>query len=194
MRRLLAVLLTFTGGGMFSAAGAEPLTLAQIQADVRARNPQLRSAAALAAADRERIHQAGSREDAVAGLEFMRDSSRRLNTYDTAELSVRQKLTLTGNRDARRAVATAEADVTSAGVHSREFALLNDARDAYFQLWSARTQLGLIRESDRLLGLTLDLIRSRAATGQADANALLAAGTERTRLQDRKSTRLNSSH
>ena len=57
MRRLLAVLLTFTGGGIFSAAGAEPLTLAQIQADVRARNPQLRAAATLAAADRERIHQ-----------------------------------------------------------------------------------------------------------------------------------------
>jgi outer membrane protein TolC len=64
--------------------------------------------------------------------------------------------------------------------------LLTEVRDAYFGLWSARTQLTLIRESDRLLGLTLDLIRSRAATGQADANALLAAGTERTRLHERQ--------
>jgi cobalt-zinc-cadmium efflux system outer membrane protein len=185
MRRLLAVLFAFTGVGR-AAAGTEPLTLAQIQADVRAHNPQLRAAAALAAADRERIHQAASREDAVAGLELMRDSSRRLSTYDTAEFSVRQKIPITGNREARRAVATAEADVTSAGVRSREFVLLTDARDAYFQLWSARTQLALIRESDRLLGLTIDLLRGRAATGQADANALLAAGTERTRLHERQ--------
>lgn len=194
MRRLLIAL----GLGLAAGAAAQtadvraaqqaPLTLAQIQAEVRARNPQLRAAAALAAADHERITQAGSREDAVAGLELMRDSSRRITTYDTAELSVRQKLNLAGNREARRSVATAEAGVSAAGVRSREFMLLAEAREAYFELWSARAQLALVRESDRLLELTLELLRSRAVTGQADANALLAAGTERTRLQERRLT------
>jgi outer membrane protein TolC len=192
MRRLLTALLLGLAAGASAQTDPAPaaksalVTLEQIQAEVRARNPQLRSAAALAAADRERIAQAGSREDAVAGLELMRDSSRRITTYDTAELSVRQKLNLSGNRDARRAVATAEAGISSAGVRTREFMLLAEARTAYFQLWSARTQLALVRESDRLLGLTLDLLRSRAATGQADTNTLLAAGTERTRLRERQ--------
>jgi outer membrane protein TolC len=187
MRRLLtALVLGFAGVTSSPAAESPPLTLAQIQAEVRARNPQLRAAGAAAAADRERIHQAGSREDAVAGLELMRDSSRRLTTYDTAELSIRQKLNLTGNRGARRAVATAEAAVSAAGVRAREFMLLTEARDAYFALWSARQQGALILESDQLLGLTLDLLRSRATTGLADANALLAAHNERTRLHERR--------
>lgn len=192
MRRLLIALLLGLAAGAGAATPDSPaippatLTLTQIQAEVRARNPQLRAAAALAAADHERIRQAEGREDAVAGLELMRDSSRRLSTYDTAELSVRQKLNLAGNRDARRSVATAEAGVSAAGVRSREFMLLAEAREAYFGLWSARTQLALVSESDRLLGLTLDLIRSRAATGQADANALLTTGAERTRLHERR--------
>jgi hypothetical protein len=87
MRRLLtALLLGLAAGAMAQthetpAAAAPSLTLEGIQAEVRARNPQLRAAVALAAADRERITQAGSREDAVAGLELMRDSSRRITTY-----------------------------------------------------------------------------------------------------------------
>ena len=64
MRRLLTALLLGLAAGASAQTDPAPaaksalVTLEQIQAEVRARNPQLRSAAALAAADRERIAQA----------------------------------------------------------------------------------------------------------------------------------------
>jgi cobalt-zinc-cadmium efflux system outer membrane protein len=166
-------------------AAAEPLTLEQLLADVRARNPQLRSATATAAADRERIKQATAWEDPVAGLEFQRENSNRLSTYDQAEVSFTQKIPLSGNRERRRALAAAEADVSAAGIRSRELLIIGEARDAFFQLLRAREQLALTRETDQLLGQATEITRSRLATGTGNLGSLLIAETERTRLQER---------
>lgn len=168
-----------------NAGAAEPLTLDQVLADVRARNPQLRAATATAAADRERVKQATAWEDPVAGLEFQRESSNRLTTYDQAEVSFTQKIPLSGNRERRRALAAAQADVSEAGIRSRELLLIGEARDAFFQLLRAREQLALTRETDQLLGQATDITRSRLATGTGNLGSLLIAETERTRLQER---------
>src|SRR6185369_4371027 len=98
------------------------------------------------AADRERIAQAGSWDDPVAGLEIQRESSNRLSTYDAAEFSLAQKIPLSGNRERRRALAAAEAGVSSAAIRTRELTLVAEARDAFLQLLRAREQLTLTRE------------------------------------------------
>jgi outer membrane protein TolC len=176
-------LLGLLAAGVTQAA--EPLTLDQVLADVRARNPQLRSAAALAAADRERVKQAGTWEDPVAGLEIQRESTNRLASYDAAEFSLSQKIPLAGTRERRRALAAAQADVSAAAIRTRDLALVFEARDAFFQLLRAREQLALTRETDKLLAQGADIIRSRLATGNGNVAALLLAETERTRLQER---------
>jgi cobalt-zinc-cadmium efflux system outer membrane protein len=166
--------------------GAEPaLSLPQVLAEVQARNPQIRSAAATAAADRERIAQAGAWEDPVAGFELQRESSNRLSTYDAAELSVTQKIPLSGNRTRRRALAAAEADVSAATIRTRELMLLGQARDAFFQLWGARAQLALTRETEKLLDQAVEITRSRLASGAGNVSALLLAASERARLEER---------
>jgi len=167
------------------ALAAEPLTLTQVVTDVRARNPQLRSATASAAADRERIKQSTAWEDPVAGLEVQRETSNRFTTYDAAEFSVSQKIPLSGNRERRRALATAEAGVSAAAVRTRELMLIAEARDTFFQLLRAREQLALARETDQLLVQGTEVTRSRLATGAGNVSALLLAETERTRLQER---------
>lgn len=184
--RVLASLTLFALLGRSVFAAGAPLALDQVLAEVRARHPEIKSATATAAADRERVTQAGAWEDPVAGVELQRmNNNARVFSYDTAEFSLRQKIPLSGNRERRRAAATAEAGVSAAAVRARSFLLVAAARDAFFQLLRARGQLGLIAESDRLLVQAADLVRSRLATGGADTTALLAAERERAQLQER---------
>lgn len=181
--RLLPILLSL--GALVAGAQEPALTLERLLADVRARNPVLRAATAGAAADRERIAQAAAWEDPVAGLEFQRDNTNRLTTYDHAELSLTQKLPLSGNRERRQALAAASAGVSAAAIHSRELMLAAEARDAFFQLWRAREQLELTRETARLLAQAVDITRSRIQSGAGSVAALLMAETERLRLEER---------
>jgi outer membrane protein, heavy metal efflux system len=171
-----------------ASVATPPLTLDGVITDVRAHHPEIRAAAAGAAADRERIVQAGAWEDPVAGLELQRMNNTRLLGYDAAEFQFSQKIPLSGNRERRRAVAAAEAGVSAAAVRSREFMLVAAAREAFFQLLREREQLVLLRESDRLLAQATDLVRSRLATGNADATALLMAERERAQLRERALT------
>ena len=169
-----------------AVASPDPLTLEQVLADVRARHPEIKSANAMAAADRERIVQAGAWADPVAGLELQRmNNNARIFSYDTAEISLSQKLPLSGNRERRRAAATAEAGVSAAAIRTRSFLLVASARDAFFQLLRTREQLALVSTSERLLVQAADLVRSRLATGSADTTALLMAERERAQLQER---------
>jgi outer membrane protein, heavy metal efflux system len=172
-------------GAAAASIAAEPLTLAQVLADVRARNPQLRAANANAAADRERVKQSGAWDDPVAGLEIQRETTNRLNSYDAAEFSVSQKIPLSGNRARRRALASAEADVSAAAVHTRELLLMAEARDAFFQLLRDREQLALTRETGKLLAQAVDITRSRLTTGSGNVAALLLAETEHARIEER---------
>ena len=184
MRTPLAVSL-LVGSVLSALAGEAPLTLEQVLADVRTRHPALHAAGATAAAERERASQAGAWEDPVAGLEFQRDATNRLSTYDHAEFSVTQKIPLSGNRERRRALATAGAEVAAAAIRSREFTLVAEARDAFFQLLRAREQLTLTQETAKLHGQADDITRSRLTTGAGNLVALLMAETERVRLDER---------
>ncbi|MBI5767668.1 MAG: TolC family protein [Verrucomicrobia bacterium] len=182
-RSVLFVLLA--AAALPATAADSVLTLERVVGEVRAHNPQLRAATAMAAADRERIAQAAAWEDPVAGLEFQRDSSNRLTTYDHAELSLTQKIPLSGNRERRRALAAAGADISTAAIRSREFMLIAEARDAFFQLLRAREQLALTKETAQLLTQAVDITRSRLTTGNGNVAAVLMAETERVRLDER---------
>lgn len=177
--------LTLLLSAMTASAAAEPLTLTQVLADVRARNPQIRSAQAMAAAERERVKQAGTWEDPVAGIELQRETTNRLNSYDAAEFSLSQKIPLSGNRARRRALAAAESEVSVAAIRSRELMLIAEARDAFFQLIRDREQLALTRETEKLLAQAVEITRSRLTTGAGSVAALLLAETEHARLEER---------
>jgi cobalt-zinc-cadmium efflux system outer membrane protein len=167
------------------AAGDAPLTLEQVLADVRAHNPALQAAGATAAAEHERATQASAWQDPVGGLEIMRSGTRSLTRYSEAEFQLSQKIPLSGNRERRQALANAEAHVATTAIRSRELALAGSAREAFFSLLRDREQLALLRDSDHLLDLAVNLTRSRLATGNADTAALLAAESERARLRER---------
>lgn len=184
--RLLVLFILGHAASAADPAGGAPLTLDQVLADVRAKHPEIKSATALAAAARERVTQAGAWEDPVAGLELQRmNNNARVFSYDTAEFFLSQKIPLSGNRERRRAAATAEAEVSTAAIRSRSFLLVASARDAFFQLLRAREQLALVANSERLLVQAADLVRSRLATGSTDTNALFLAERERAQLQER---------
>lgn len=178
MVRLLALLLALA----VTVSAGEKLTIDQVLADVRGRNPEIGAARARAAAQRERVVQAGAWEDPVAGVEAMRNDTRFFN-YDTLELQLTQKLPLSGNLSRRRALARAEADVAESVAQTQTIRQLYEAHATFFRLLRAREQLALLRETAQLLAQAADVVRSRAASGSADTLALLATEAERANLQ-----------
>jgi len=180
LARLLAFIVTAIPGH-----SAEPITLPAILAEVRARHPQIRAAAAIAAADRERIQQSDTWDDPIAGVEFQQAGHRQLASYDAAEFSVSQRIPLSGNRERRRAVATAAADVALAGVRTREFLLLGETSDTFFQLLRAREQLALTQASGDWLAQATTFSRQRLAAGSGRLSELISAETEQAQLDGR---------
>jgi outer membrane protein TolC len=166
-------------------SASAPLTLDAVIADIRGRHPEIRSAAALAAADRERVTQATAWADPVAGVEAQRMNNRELFRYDALELQLSQKIPLSGNQARRRSLAAAEADVSSATTRTREFTLILAARDAFFRLYLARVQLAALARSEHLLSQAVELVRARIASGATETAALLAAERQRAELQER---------
>jgi len=169
-----------------AAAAGDPLTLAQVLADVRARHPEIGSANATAAADRERIVQSGAWEDPVAGLELQRiNNNTRLFSYDMAEVSFSQKIPLSGNLARRRAAANAEAGVSAAAVRTRTYMVLASARDAYSPSSALANNSPSLPLPSASSCQAADLVRSRLATGGTDTSALILAERERAQLQER---------
>jgi hypothetical protein len=85
MLRRFILLLALAG----AASAGEKLTLDQVLTDVRARNPEIGAVQARAAAQRERMAQAGAWDDPVVGIEAMRNDTRFFD-YDSLELQLTQ--------------------------------------------------------------------------------------------------------
>lgn len=167
------------------AQGAEePLTLAQVLRDVSEQHPQVRSARAMAQAEKEKIPQASAWGDPTVGVEVMRERSTRLNHYDMIEWSVAQKLPVTSQRKRRTELAKAEAAAAASNVSAQLTPLLIEATDAYFHLVHARELLELTKGNDAVLSQAVQAVQAKLADGGGNVASVLLAETERARLQE----------
>lgn len=167
-----------------AARAAEPLTLAQVLRDVSEQHPQVRSARAIAQAEREKISQASAWDDPTVGVEMMRERSMRLNHYDMIEWSVAQKLPVTSQRKRRTELAKAEAAAAASNVSGQLTPLLIEATDAFFHLIHARELLELTKGNDDVLGQAVRAVQAKLADGGANVASVLLAEMERARLQE----------
>src|SRR5438552_18116033 len=120
---LPAALLAQQHAGMSAPTfAAEPLKIEAVLVEIRASNPQLRSARTRVEATRERLPQAAAWDDPRVGVDVER-SNRRLNSYNDAEWMISQTIPVTGKIARRKQAANAEIATAGAAVRQAELDL-----------------------------------------------------------------------
>lgn len=163
-------------------APPRPLTLPVVFAQLRARHPALAAARAEAQASHARIDTEGAWADPRLRIEFMRDDTTRLTTYDDLEFGLTQEIPLSGRPRLRARAATAEASVADAKATRREWLLLNQARTTFTRLAATDERLALNRQLHQLLTQTRNLLRLAYETSLRSQADLLAFDTDLARL------------
>ncbi|WP_081722146.1 TolC family protein [Geminisphaera colitermitum] len=158
------------------------LTLQAVFSQLLARHPALAAARAAAEASRARIDTEGSWMDPRLRIEFMRDNTNRLTTYDDLEFGITQEIPLSGRPRLRARAAAAEATVADAQATRREWLLLNQARTAFTRLAATDERLVTNKQLQTLLAQTRALLRLSYETSLRPQSDLLALDTDLARL------------
>ena len=189
MRLFSIIILTLLSGvGSGFAETAEPLTLTEVFAAVRAKHPGLASSRATTDAARARVAQEKAWADPRLGIDLKRGdtpgnaATTKLNTYNELEVSISQELPLSGRNQLRAKAAEAEAGIADAETRRREWMLLNQARTTFTRLAAADERLVVNQRLRENLAQTLALSRQSYETGLRPQAELLALQTRLAQL------------
>jgi outer membrane protein TolC len=162
----------------------DPL-LDRLLREALARNPELARAAALLAAEGERVPQARALPDPTLAVGIQNDGFHRneVGRMDTSyyQLMVTQPLPWPGKRKLRGEVAALGAEASQAELERTRLTVVADLRRAYTGLLLVRSQLRLLEDQALLLKQAEGTARSRYEVGQGAQADLLRAQLERTR-------------
>ena len=163
----------------------DPLLDTLVQ-EAMARSPDLAQAAALGAAEREKIPQAGALPDPTLAVGIQNDGFKKIQVgkMETSyyQLTITQPLPWPGKRNLRADVARLGADVAEAGLGRNRLSLKADVQRAYDALLLARDQARLLATQETLLDRAQTLAKTRYEVGQGSQMDLLRAQLGRTRL------------
>jgi len=162
----------------------EPLAIETVLQEIRTTNPQLRAARERVEAAKERLPQAAAWDDPMVGIDFERSDSRRLTTYNDAEVMVSQALPLTGKPARRKAIASAEIAVAEAALHQLELDLEMRAQTNFFRLANAQAQLDVNARNIALLRQLVEVTRAKYESGRQRQADVLIIETELARLEE----------
>lgn len=171
-------------GAEQSLPPATQLSLSEVTRSVLTNNPSIKSARAKWAMMKERIPQARAWDDPMAGADFERMGTTRLNTFSDIEYMVSQTLPLTGKNLSRARAANAEALSVFEELRRTELDKVKAARVAYYRLSNAWQQLEINRRNLVLLRDFADISRSRYQVGTQTQGDVLLAETDLARLME----------
>jgi cobalt-zinc-cadmium efflux system outer membrane protein len=191
---LSALLLAWPAAAQTAPAGMEPLpadpVLAQLIERSLAARPELKRALAAAAAEKERVPQAGALPDPVLSLGIQNDGFRRIEVgrMETSfyQVMLSQGLPWPGKRGLREDVARLGADQAEAGVGRLRLGTEADVRRAYLDLLLVRERLGLLQDLERIWQRSIGTARARYESGEGAQSDVLRAQLELNRLQQRR--------
>jgi outer membrane protein TolC len=170
------------------AAKAEPA--ASVEALVQEaldRAPSLEALERRLAAAEERVRPAGALADPMVGLMVQQAgwpwAPMRQDTMWQAEVS--QELPWPGKRGARRAEATAEAQVREAEIRLAAQRLIRAVRITWARLYAIDRERRTLAAAGEMLQLVAATAAARYASGQGEQEALVKAQVEASRLRER---------
>lgn len=180
----MLLVLSFLGGTLQAGPEEHATPLQSILTAVRRENPSIKAARARWEAMRLRVPQVRAWEDPMVGVDFERMGTTKLNTYTDAEWMISQQIPVSGKNRSRARAAAAEAKAGFEEYRRVELDVLSRARAAYFRLSNAYAQLAINTRNRELLGQFAEISRVKYESGTRAQSDLLAAETERLRLDE----------
>lgn len=196
--RILALLLTsgLTGAPALAAPPATPSVgsdpapaVEELVNRALERSPSLDVLRQKLAAAREMVAPAGALPDPMVEL-MLQDASFPRYTVGTMEMSmigpeVRQALPFPGKRDARRAVAGAEADIRLDELDQRRRQLVAQVRQIYARIYAFDQERATLSAARQLLDMLAATATTRYSVGETEQEAVIKAQLEVSRLDER---------
>lgn len=163
------------------------LRLASVYEQLRARNPRVRAAVALARAARTRVPGAGLPPDPQVQLGWMNYELPALKPMDILgmkQLQVMQMLPLGGKLGLARRVASSRADAELARARSAWWDVRTEATMPFYELYRADQALVVMRETLRLLDDTREIAQAMYRVGSANQVDVIRAQVEIARMAE----------
>lgn len=161
---------------------AVPLRLDALLGEVRAANPSLQAERLRAAALAERPAQVGALPDPVAGVVAQPFPVLTARGAQRSQWRLEQAVPFPGTRRLRREAAALGAEAAALEADALEADLVLDVKDAYYALYRAQAQAGLLEAFRIELRAFEDAATTRYEVGRGPQQAILKAQIERGRL------------
>lgn len=160
-----------------------PLTVAQILAEVKAKNPGLRAASESVAAAEARIDASGVLDNPELGGELMYvPNGGFITAADEKNWTLKQTVRIPAYYRLQKDVARIQTDIQRAHYHAQLNAVLAEARSAYSMYNHAFQLLGFFQENIAVLRRFAKVAESKYVVGQATQGEVLKAQVELTRM------------
>lgn len=168
---------------------ADPV-LASLILESLAVRPEVQQAVSTAAAERERVPQAGALPDPVLSLGIQNDGFEgiQIGKMDSSywQVMLSQGLPWPGKRDFRTDVARLAAEQAEASVSRARLGAEADVRRSYVDLLLARDRLALLARLEELWIQSAGLARARYESSEGAQSDVLRAQLELSRLRQRR--------
>ena len=171
-----------------ATSDSQPLELEvePLVAEIVARNPDIRSAAAAWRAAAQRYPQEVSLDDPMYGFILGPGSWGSDDVTSAYALEVSQKVPWPGKRQLRGNIAQAEANAAYFDVGEERLRIAEAARIAYYEYFLAHRQLAVIADSAELLQDFRDTAQSKYQSSQVEQQDVLLAEVELAELRRRQ--------
>lgn len=180
-----AILLPFMPAG---GHAQEPTSLAELVAEVRARNPEIAAAQRRAEAAAARVPQAGALEDPMVSAGLMNVPVAGFDLAGEAmtmgQVQIAQRLPAPGTRGAREAIAKRSHEAAESRVAEVEQGIVQRLKDAYYELLFVDRALDVLDRNRALVVDLAEVATARFAVGRTPQQDVLRAQTEVTRLEE----------
>jgi outer membrane protein TolC len=167
---------------------AGSLRLADVLAEVRARNPDIQAAQARSEAAAAVAPRVGALDDPTFSYEAWNAPSARLDRADNNIFKLAQKLPFPGKRGFARRVAERDAESVRSDAAATALDVETAAKRAYFDLWQAHEELAIYERERELVRRYERLAEARYASGAVAQSDALQATIEVARLEGRVAT------
>ncbi len=168
---------------------ADPVLAALIEESL-SRRPELRQAAELVRAERERVPQLGAWQDPMLTLGLQNDgfNGLQIGKMETSywQVMVSQPIPWPGKTGLRSEVATTDVGLTEASASRTRLTAEAEVRRAYLDLLLVRDRLALQAKLEALWRKAEGLSRHRYESGEGAQSDTLRAQLERNRLRQRR--------
>jgi outer membrane protein TolC len=177
------------GGAPAPPLPTDPV-LARLVEESLAARPELRQADAAAAAERERIPQAGALPDPTLSLSIENEGFSEITVGEMEasfyQVMLSQGLPWPGKRGLRTDVARLAAREAETGVARARLTAEADVRRGYLDLLLARDRLRLLAQLETIWQRSSGLARARYESGEGAQSDVLRAQLEQNRLRQRR--------